>query len=119
VATEAEAKDIVTKLKAGGKFEELAKVSKDGSAANGGDLDWASPGSFVKPFSDAMITLKKGEFTQTPVKTDFGYHIIKLEDTRAAKIPALEEVKVQIAESLQQKKLAALREDLMKKAKIK
>ena len=119
VATEAEAKDIVAKLKAGGKFEELAKGSKDGSAANGGDLDWASPGSFVKPFSDAMIALKKGEFTQTPVKSDFGYHVIKLEDTRAAKIPALEEVKAQVAESLQQKKLAMFREELMSKAKIK
>jgi peptidyl-prolyl cis-trans isomerase C len=119
VATEAEAKDIITKLKAGGKFEELAKVSKDGSAANGGDLDWASPGSFVKPFSDAMVALKNGQITETPVKTDFGYHVIKLEETRSAKIPALEEVKTQIAESLQQKKLAALREDLMKKAKIK
>jgi peptidyl-prolyl cis-trans isomerase C len=119
VATEAEAKDIITKLKAGAKFEELAKVSKDGSAANGGDLDWASPGSFVKPFSDAMIMLKNGQITETPVKTDFGYHVIKLEETRAAKIPALEEVKTQIAESLQQKKLAAFREDLMKKAKIK
>lgn len=119
VATEAEAKDIIAKLKAGAKFEELAKVSKDGSAANGGDLDWASPGSFVKPFSDAMVALKNGQVTETPVKTDFGYHVIKLEETRAAKIPALEEVKPQIAESLQQKKLAALREDLMKKAKIK
>jgi peptidyl-prolyl cis-trans isomerase C len=119
VATEAEAKDIITKLKAGGKFEELAKVSKDGSAANGGDLDWASPSSFVKPFSDAMVVLKNGQITETPVKTDFGYHVIKLEETRAAKIPALAEVKTQIAESLQQQKLAALREDLMKKAKIK
>jgi peptidyl-prolyl cis-trans isomerase C len=119
VATEAEAKDLIVKIKAGGKFEELAKVSKDGSAANGGDLDWASPNSFVKPFSDAMVLLKTGQITETPVKTDFGYHVIKLEETRSAKIPALEEVKVQIAESLQQKKLAALREDLMKKAKIK
>jgi peptidyl-prolyl cis-trans isomerase C len=119
VATEAEAKDIIVKLKAGGKFEELAKVSKDGSAANGGDLDWASAGSFVKPFSDAMVALKKGEFTQTPVKTDFGYHVIKLEDTRSAKIPSLEEVKPKVAESLQQQKLSQLRENLMKKATIK
>ena len=119
VDTEAEAKDIIVKLKAGGKFEELAKVSKDGSAANGGDLDWASAGSFVKPFSDAMVALKKGEYTQTPVKTDFGFHVIKLEDTRAAKVPSLDEVKPKVAESLQQQKLAQLRENLMKKATIK
>ncbi|MGH8806571.1 MAG: peptidylprolyl isomerase, partial [Noviherbaspirillum sp.] len=100
-------------------FEDLAKQSKDpGSAANGGDLDWATPGSFVKPFSDAMVGLQKGQITEAPVKTQYGYHVIKLEDTRAAKIPALEEVKPQIAESLQQKKLQAFQEDLRKKAKI-
>jgi peptidyl-prolyl cis-trans isomerase C len=119
VEDEAVAKDIIVKLKAGGKFEELAKVSKDGSAANGGDLNWASASSFVKPFSDAMIALKKGEFTQTPVKTDFGYHVIKLDDTRTAKVPALAEIKDKVAESLQQKKLAQLRDNLMKKASIK
>jgi peptidyl-prolyl cis-trans isomerase C len=118
VPTEAEATAIIAKLKAGGKFEELAKQSKDGSAANGGDLDWASPASYVPEFSKAMVALQKGQFTQTPVKTSFGYHVIKLEDTRAAKIPALEEVKQQVAESLQQKKLQAFREELMKKAKI-
>ena len=118
VASEAEAKDLIAKLKAGGKFEELAKVSKDGSAANGGDLDWANPASYVKPFADAMVALKKGQITETPVKTQFGYHVIKLEDTRAAKLPALEEVKGQVAESLQQKKLAMFRENLIQKAKI-
>ncbi len=118
VATEEEAKGLIAKLKAGGKFEELAKVSKDGSAANGGDLDWASPASFVKPFSDAMVALKKGEITETPVKTQYGFHVIKLEDTRPAKVPTLEEVKPQVAESLQQKKLLAYREELLKKAKV-
>ena len=118
VATEAEAKDIIAKLKGGAKFEELAKVSKDGSAANGGDLDWASPASYVKPFSDAMVALKPGQITQTPVQTQFGYHVIKLEETRPTKLPALEEVKGQVAESLQQKKLAAYRDELLKKAKI-
>jgi len=119
VDKEDEAKAIITKLKGGAKFEELAKQSKDpGSAANGGDLDWASPASFVKPFSDAMVGLQKGQITETPVKTQYGYHVIKLEDVRAAKIPALEEVKPQIAESLQQKKLQAYQEDLRKKAKI-
>ncbi|HEX2530885.1 MAG TPA: peptidylprolyl isomerase [Burkholderiaceae bacterium] len=120
VEKEDEAKAIIAKLKSGAKFEELAKQSKDpGSASNGGDLDWASPASFVKPFSDAMVALKKGEFTQTPVKTQFGYHVIKLEDVRAAKVPTLEEVKPQIAESLQQKKLQAYQQELRAKAKIK
>ena len=119
VENEDEAKAIVAKLKAGAKFEELAKQSKDpGSAPNGGDLDWASPGSFVKPFSDAMVALQKGQFTETPVKTQFGYHVIKLEDVRPAKVPAFEEVKPQIAESLQQQKLQAYQQELKKKAKI-
>jgi peptidyl-prolyl cis-trans isomerase C len=119
VPTEDEAKAIIVKLKGGAKFEELAKASsKDGSAANGGDLDWASPASYVPDFSKAMVALQKGAITETPVKTQFGYHVIKLEDTRAAKIPALEEVKQQVADSLQQRKLQAFREDLMKSAKI-
>lgn len=119
VEKEDEAKAIIAKLKAGAKFEDLAKQSKDtGSAAKGGDLDWAAPSSFVKPFSDAMVALKKGEITQTPVKTQFGYHVIQLEDVRAAKIPSFEEVKPQIAESLQQKRLAAYQKELRSKAKI-
>lgn len=118
VSTEDEAKAIIAKLKTGAKFEELAKQSKDGSAANGGDLDWASPASYVPEFSKAMVALQKGAITETPVKTQFGYHVIKLEDTRAAKVPPFEEVKQQVTESLQQRKLQAFREDLMKKAKI-
>jgi peptidyl-prolyl cis-trans isomerase C len=119
VATEQEAKDIITKLKAGGKFEELAKVSKDGSANNGGDLGWMTPGKLVKPFADAMVALKPGAITETPVKSEFGYHVIKLEEApRAIKLPALEEVKDRIAEGLQQRKIAAYREELSKKAKI-
>jgi len=119
VDKEEEAKAIITKLKGGAKFEDLAKQSKDpGSAANGGDLDWASPASFVKPFSDAMVGLQKGQITESPVKTQYGFHVIKLEDVRTAKLPSLEEVKPQIAESLQQKKLQTFQEDLRKKAKI-
>jgi peptidyl-prolyl cis-trans isomerase C len=119
VGTEDEAKQIIAKLKGGAKFEDLAKQSKDpGSAANGGDLDWASPASFVPEFSKAMTSLQKGQITETPVKTQYGYHVIKLEDVRAAKVPPMEEVKQQIAESLQQRKLAAYRDELMKKAKI-
>jgi peptidyl-prolyl cis-trans isomerase C len=118
VGTEDEAKAIIAKLKGGAKFEELAKQSKDGTAANGGDLDWASPASYVPEFSKAMVALQKGAITETPVKTQFGYHVIKLEDVRPAKIPPLEEVKQQVQESLQQRKLATFREELMKKAKI-
>jgi peptidyl-prolyl cis-trans isomerase C len=119
VATEDEAKAIITKLKGGAKFEDLAKQSKDpGSASKGGDLDWASPANFVPEFSKAMTSLQKGAITETPVKTDYGYHVIKLEDVRAAKIPPLDEVKQQVAESIQQRKLATFREELMKKAKI-
>lgn len=119
VEKEDEAKAIIGKLKGGAKFDELAKQSKDpGSAANGGDLDWATPSSYVKPFSDALVALKKGEMTETPVKTQFGYHVIKLEDVRAAKIPTFEEVKPQISESLQQKKLQAYQQELRQKAKI-
>jgi peptidyl-prolyl cis-trans isomerase C len=119
VATEDEAKAIITKLKGGAKFEDLAKQSKDpGSAANGGDLDWASPANFVPEFSQAMTSLQKGQVTQTPVKTQFGYHVIKLEDVRPAKVPSFDEVKQQVAESLQQRKVAAFRDELMKKAKV-
>jgi peptidyl-prolyl cis-trans isomerase C len=118
VGTEKEAQDIIAKLKAGGKFEELAKVSKDGSANNGGDLDWAAPGSYVKPFSDAMVALKEGQFTDKPVQSQFGWHVIKLDGVRPVKVPALEEVKGQVAEALTQRKVAAYRDELFKKAKI-
>ena len=119
VEKEEDAKAIIVKLKGGAKFEDLAKQSKDpGSAANGGDLDWAPPTAFVKPFSDAMIALQKGQVTETPVQTQFGYHVIKLEESRAAKVPTFEEVKPQIAESLQQQKLQAYQQELKKKAKI-
>lgn len=118
VDSEQQAKDIIAKLKGGAKFEELAKQSKDGSAANGGDLDWASPATYVPEFSKAMVALPKGGFTETPVKTQFGWHVIKLEDVRPTKIPPLEEVKGQIAEGLQQRQLQQFQENLMKKAKI-
>jgi len=119
VKTEKEATDIIAKLKGGAKFEELAKASQDpGSAANGGDLDWAAPGNYVKPFADAMVALKDGQITDKPVQSQFGYHVIKLEGSRAAKVPALEEIKGQIAESLTQRKVAAYRDQLVAKAKV-
>ncbi len=119
VEKEDEAKAIIGKLKGGAKFEELAKASKDpGSANQGGELGWAPPDAFVKPFSEAMVGLKAGEFTQTPVQTQFGFHVIRLEETRDAQVPGFDEVKGQIAESLQQQKLQNFQQDLKKKAKI-
>lgn len=118
VEKEDEAKAIIAKLKGGAKFEELAKQGKDGTAQNGGDLGWADPRGFVPEFSKAMTSLQKGAITDTPVKTQFGFHVIKLEDVRPVQVPPLDQVKQQVAESLQQKKLAEFRESLMKKAKI-
>jgi peptidyl-prolyl cis-trans isomerase C len=119
VEKEEEAKALIAQIKAGGNFEELAKKnSKDpGSGANGGDLDFAAPGSYVPEFSQAMVKLKKGEMTQEPVKSQFGYHIIKLDDTREAQFPPFEEVKPQIKQRLEQQRLAAFRDEVRAKAK--
>jgi peptidyl-prolyl cis-trans isomerase C len=118
--TEAEAAAVIGKLKAGAKFEDLAKASKDqGSATNGGDLDWATPSSFPKEFSDAFVALQKGGVTAAPVQTTNGFHVIKLDDIRPTKLASLDEVKPQIAEALTQKKLQAYQDQLSKKAVIK
>ncbi len=119
VEKEDDAKSILAQLKAGAKFEDLAKKnSKDpGSAENGGELDFAGPGAYVPEFSQAMVKLKKGETTDVPVKTQFGYHIIRLEDTRPAQFPPLAEVKTQIQQRLSQQKAAAFRDELRAKAK--
>jgi peptidyl-prolyl cis-trans isomerase C len=120
VENEDEAKAIIAKLKAGSTFEELAKESKDpASAARGGNLDWAPATNYVKPFGDALAALKKGEFTDSPVKTQFGYHVIKLDDVRTPEVPTLEELKQGILQSLQEKQFMALQDKLRKKAKIK
>jgi len=120
VEKEDEAKAIIASLKKGGKFDEIAKKqSKDpGSGANGGDLDWANAASYVPEFSGALIKLNKGQLTQEPVKSQFGYHVIRLDDVREAQLPKLEEVKPQIAQQLQQQRLAKFQEDLRGKAKI-
>jgi peptidyl-prolyl cis-trans isomerase C len=119
LGTEAEANDVIAKIKGGAKFEDLAKASKDtGSAANGGDLDWASPSSFPPAFSAAFVALQKGQVTEKPVQTQNGFHVIKVDDIRPAKLPTLEEVKPQIGEALTQKKLQAYQEELVKKAKV-
>ncbi|HEY3049389.1 MAG TPA: peptidylprolyl isomerase [Polaromonas sp.] len=120
VEKEADAKAIIASLKKGGKFEEIAKKqSKDpGSGAKGGDLDWANPSSYVPEFSEALLKLNKGQMAETPVKSQFGYHIIRVDDIRSAQLPAFEEVKPQIAQQMQQQKLAAFQEELRKKAKV-
>ena len=120
VEKEADAKAIIASIKKGGKFEDIAKKqSKDpGSGANGGDLDWANPGSYVPEFSQAMLKLNKGQMTDVPVKSQFGYHIIRVDDTREAKIPAFEELKPQIAQQIEQQRLGAYQQGLREKAKV-
>ena len=120
VAKESEAKAIIAQLKKGGKFEEIAKkASKDpGSGAKGGDLDWAGAGNYVPEFSAAMTGLAKGKFTETPVKTQFGYHIIRLDDVRDAQLPKFDDVKPQILQQLQQQKMSKYQEELRSKAKV-
>ncbi len=120
VEKEADAKAIIASIKKGGKFEDIAKKqSKDpGSGAKGGDLDWASPASYVSEFTEALIKLDKGKMTDTPVKSQFGWHVIRLDDVRQAQLPKLEEVKPQVEQQLQQQKLAKFQEDLRAKAKI-
>ena len=120
VEKEDEAVALIAQIKKGGNFEELAKkASKDpGSGANGGDLDWANAGSYVAEFSAAMTKLDKGQMTETPVKTQFGYHIIRVDDVRDTKLPSLDEVKPQVSQQLQQQKIAKFQETLRAKAKI-
>jgi peptidyl-prolyl cis-trans isomerase C len=120
VEKEEEAKAIIASLKKGGKFEEIAKKqSKDpGSGAKGGDLDWAAAASYVPEFSEAMVKLEKGQLTQAPVKTQFGYHVIRVDDVRTAEIPKFEEIKPQIAQQMGQQKLQEFQKGLRDKAKI-
>ena len=120
VEDEKDAKNLIAQIKKGGNFDKLAKEkSKDaGSKDQGGKLEWTMPGNFVKPFSEAMVKLKKGEMTQEPVKTPYGYHIIKLEDTRGAKVPTFDEVKDKIRQSQQQTMMTKMLDDLRAKAKV-
>ncbi len=119
VEKESEAKDIIEKLKKGAKFEDLAKLSKDqGSKDHGGDLDWNLPSGFVKPFSDAMVKLEKGKFTETPVQSQFGWHVIQLEDVRPAKFPDFEQVKPKLQQRLQETMFEKAVNELRAKAKV-
>jgi peptidyl-prolyl cis-trans isomerase C len=119
VDTEDEAKDIIAKLKKGEKFEDLAKASKDaGTKDKGGELDWTTADSYVQPFSDALVKLDKGQYTDTPVHTQFGWHVIRLDDTRPAQYPEFDEVKDQLKQSLQQPELQKMVKAMRDKAKI-
>ncbi len=119
VKTEADAKDLVAKIRKGAKFADLARLASEdpGSKDSGGDLGWNVPTTFVKPFADAMVKLKKGEISE-PVQTQFGYHVIRLDDQRPVKAPPLEQLKPQIEQRLQQAKVQKLIADLRAKAKI-
>lgn len=119
VKEEAEAKAVIEKLKKGAKFADLAKDSIDpGSKDNGGDLGWSSPGNFVKPFADALAALSKGKYSETPVKSDFGYHVIMLEDSRPATFPSFEEVKPRLLQQAQGQQINKMIEGLRAKAKV-
>jgi peptidyl-prolyl cis-trans isomerase C len=120
VDNEQQAKDLIAKIKAGAKFEDLAKqYSKDpGSGKNGGDLDWANPNSYVPEFAQAAEKLQKGQMTDAPVHTQFGWHIIRVDDTREVAPPPFEQVKPQIVQQIQQEKLQAFEQKLRAQAKI-
>jgi peptidyl-prolyl cis-trans isomerase C len=114
------AKGAIADIAKGAKFEEVAqKLSKDeGTRPRGGELEWSVPGNYDKAFADAMVKLEKGKMTTAPVRSRFGYHVIRLDDVRELKFPALDEVKPQIQQRLTQQKIEALVRELRAKAKI-
>jgi len=120
VEREDEAKEIIAQLNKGASFEKLAsEKSKDpGSKANGGDLDWGSPGRYVKPFGDALLKMKKGQLSEVPVHTNFGWHVIRLDDERAARIPGFDEAKPQLQQMLNNQVVEKAVAELRAKAKI-
>lgn len=120
VPTEAEAKTVIAQLDKGANFEELAKKDStdQGTKERGGDLGWYVPAALDPAFAAAMVKLQKGKYTETPVKTQFGYHVIRLDDTRAVEFPALDKVKGRIVQQLTQKRIQDLITELRAKAKI-
>jgi peptidyl-prolyl cis-trans isomerase C len=120
VAKEDEAKEIIALIRKGGNFEKLAaeRSMDPGSKGNGGDLDWGPPGRYVKPFGDALLKLKKGQMTETPVQTNFGWHVIRLDDERATRVPGFDEAKPQLQQMLQGQIVEKAVGDLRAKAKI-
>lgn len=120
VENEKEAKDIIAQIKKGAKFDKLAAdKSKDtGSKAKGGDLDWSPAGNYVRPFADALAKLQKGQMTQEPVQSQFGWHVIRLDDVRPMKIPAFDEVKQGLQQRMQQQQIQTAINELRAKAKV-
>lgn len=120
VETEAEAKAIIAQLGKKGNFDKIAKEkSKDaGSKQRGGSLGWAVPNNFVPPFANALTSLKKGAYTKEPVQSQFGWHVIKLDDVRDLNVPPFDEVKSQIQQRLHQQSVQGILNDLRSKAKI-
>ena len=119
VDKEDEAKDIIAKLDKGAKFDDLVKTSKDpGSKDRGGDLGWAQPGNFLPPFSAAMVKLEKGKHTTTPVQTQYGWHVIQLDEVRTQPFPTYEQAKPQLVKLMQQEAIQTMVSDLRSKAKI-
>jgi peptidyl-prolyl cis-trans isomerase C len=119
VKEEVQAKDVIAQLGKGAKFEDLAKkVSVDGSKSQGGDLNWFTPDRMVKPFSEAVEKLKKGEYTKEPVKSEFGWHVIRLEDSRATTPPPFDSIKDRLAPMVQQRQVKDYIESLRKSATI-
>lgn len=120
VKTEAEAQALLAALKKGKPFEQLAKEKSTdpGSKVNGGDLGWNEPATFVAPFSEAMIKLAKGQVTATPVKTQFGFHIIKLDDVKVEAAPPIDTLRPQLEQRIQSQRIESLIKDLKAKAKV-
>jgi peptidyl-prolyl cis-trans isomerase C len=119
VATEPFAQKVVQRLEKGEKFEDVAKhESMDSSKDNGGDLGWFTPDKMVKPFSDAVLALKPGEYTHKPVQTQYGWHVIELVETRDLQPPPYDSVRQRLEQVVQAKKMKAYTEDLMRNAKI-
>ncbi len=113
------AESIIRELQAGGDFSKLAKEeSKDSSAQSGGDLGWFNPQSMVKPFADAVVALEKGKYTTTPVQSEFGFHVIILDDVRSPEAPKFDDVKPQVEMFVQRKKLQEYLDGLRKTAQI-
>ena len=120
VEKEDEAKAIIADLGKGGDFAKIAKdKSKDpGSKDNGGDLDWGPAARYVKPFADALMAMKKGQTSTAPVKTDFGFHVLRLEDVRPIQVPPFDEMKEQFRQRAQQQQVQRMMLDLRSKAKV-
>ena len=118
VATEQFAGKVVAELEKGAKFEDVAKRESMDSKESGGDLGWFTPDRMVKPFADAVVALKPGEYTHAPVQTQYGWHVIKLEETREVAPPAFDQVKQRVEQMVQGKKFKSYVDDLLKTAKV-